>query len=93
MSRNLPNLNLRGAVSKIIASASLALALLGGVVAFTPASAHAALLPKAEKIEKPASRKPIYCPALVGHRCRERQERPRQDPFLDPRCNTRVCPN
>lgn len=79
-------------LGKIIPSVTLALALLGGAAALAP-SAHAALILKAAKVEKPANRKPIHCPAQVGRRCRERQERPRKDPIHDPRCMNRVCPN
>jgi hypothetical protein len=83
-------------IGKIITSASLAFAILGGAFVLAPSSAHAAQAMhggNATKVEKSESRKHIYCPTQVGHRCGEKPDRPRYDRFHDPKCKLRACAN
>jgi hypothetical protein len=68
-------------IGKILTSASLALAILGGTIAFTPASVEAA--------GKGRGRDKIYCPAQVGHPCWEKNF-PAPKP-IKKKCKTRVC--
>jgi len=68
-------------IGKLITSASLAFAMVGGAIAVSPVSVEAA----AKKIGR-------FCPQQVGHPCKD-QGKPKPKP-LPPRfgkCKTRVC--
>ncbi|MEO7959580.1 MAG: hypothetical protein ABIW76_23115 [Fibrobacteria bacterium] len=93
------------ALSRIITTGSLNIAILVGSITFAPGFANATIITEtaisvnsanvanSEKAAKPAGKQHLYCPAHVGRRCGEKPVRPRQNPFHDPRCHTGIRQN
>lgn len=61
-------------ISKLITSASLAFAMIGGAIAFAPASVDAA---GASKVKR-------FCPQQVGHSCRDNMKPKPRKPVCKP---------